>query len=298
MPLFEGVSAFPPTPIDPEGVVDDDLLQRRIDRLAAAGVDSVCVLGSTGGYAYLGREQRQRAIKAAVEAAEGRVPVIAGVGAVTTADVRILARQAEAAGASGALLAPVSYVPLTDEEVFGLVEAADAAAGLPISLYNNPVATRFTFQPPLIARLAALPNVRAIKMPAPADGDFAGEVARLGGGGLKVGYSGDANAIPALSAGAAAWYSISAGLFPRRSMALARAAKAGDLEEARAIAAPLQPLWDIMRVHGGLRTMSAAAGMIGLGDFPPPLPLRPPSGADHEALAETVARLEALEADA
>ncbi|MDI6625915.1 MAG: dihydrodipicolinate synthase family protein, partial [Brevundimonas sp.] len=68
MALFEGVSAFPPTPIDADGVVDLDALQRRVERLVAAGVDSLCVLGSTGAYAYLDRAQRRRAIEAAVEA--------------------------------------------------------------------------------------------------------------------------------------------------------------------------------------------------------------------------------------
>lgn len=84
MTIFTGLSAFPPTPADEEGVVDTEALGALVDRLAVAGVDSVSVLGSTGTYAYLDRDQRNRAVTAAVEAAAGRVPVVAGVGALRT----------------------------------------------------------------------------------------------------------------------------------------------------------------------------------------------------------------------
>ena len=80
MSLFNGISAFPITPTDQNGVVDADGVGRRASRLAEAGVDSIGLLGSTGAYAYLTRTERRRAIRAAVEAAGGRTPLMVGVG--------------------------------------------------------------------------------------------------------------------------------------------------------------------------------------------------------------------------
>jgi 4-hydroxy-tetrahydrodipicolinate synthase len=297
MALFEGVSAFPPTPIDEDGVVRVDGLQLRIERLAAAGLDSICVLGSTGAYAYLDRAQRRRAIEAAVEAG-GRTPIMAGVGALRTDDACAFARDAAGAGADALLLAPVSYTPLTEAEVFAHVEAVAGASDRPVCLYNNPITTRFGFSHALIRRLGELPSVRAAKMPAPTDGDFTAELSALRSSGVTVGYSGDVTAAAALSAGASAWYSVTAGFFPRLASKLARAAQAGDLVEADQVESLLHPLWDVLQSHGGVRTMSAAAAMLGLGDYPPPRPLLPRVGEDHRALADAVERLAALEATA
>ncbi len=297
MALFEGVSAFPPTPIDVAGVVDVDALQRRVERLSAANVDSICVLGSTGAYAYLDRAQRRRAIEAAVEAAGG-TPVLAGIGALTTRAACELARDAEEAGAAAGLLAMVSYTPLTEAEAESHVRTVAGASDLPLCLYDNPGATRFAFSPDLFERLAALPTVQAAKAPAPADGDFAGLLARLDGSGLRLGFSGDATAASALRAGGAAWFSVTAGLFPRLALALARAARADDQDRIDAVSADLAPLWTLLYAHGGVRVMSAAASLLGLGDYPPPRPLAPPPVEARASLAETVERLSAPEAAA
>lgn len=298
MALFEGVSAFPPTPIDRDGVVDVDALQRRIARVADAGADSVCVLGSTGGYVYLDRAQRRRAIEAAVEAAAGRIPVLAGIGALTTGSACDLARDARAAGAAGGLLAMVSYTPLKEPEVEAHVRAVAEAGDLPLCLYDNPVATRFAFSPELLRRLAVLPAVQGAKAPAPADADFAGLLASMEGADLRLGFSGDATAAQALRAGGAAWYSVTAGLFPSLSLALARAARRDDQTAIDTVSADLQPLWTLLYAHGGIRVMSAAAGLMGLGDYPPPRPLAPPPVEALASLAGTVERLASLEATA
>lgn len=297
MALFEGVSAFPPTPIDGDGVVDVEALQRRIARVAGTGVGSVCVLGSTGAYPYLDRAQRRRAIEAAVEAAGG-TSVLAGIGALTTASACALARDAREAGAAAGLLALVSYTPLTGPEAEDHVRTVAAASDLPLCVYDNPTATRFAFSPELLGRLAALPTVQAAKVPAPADGDFAGLIAALEGADLRLGFSGDVTAAQALQAGGAAWYSVTAGLFPRLAGGLARAARAGDQARVEAISRDLHPLWTLLRAHGGLRVMSAAAGLLGLGDYPPPRPLAPPPVEALASLAVTVEKLAALEAAA
>ncbi|WP_306131177.1 dihydrodipicolinate synthase family protein [Roseivivax marinus] len=278
MTLFTGLSAFPLTPTDDDRELNPELLQHFLERIVAAGVDSIGLLGSTGGYAYLTPEERKRTLRTAAECVAGRTPLIVGVGALTT-DVAVdLARDARKAGAEGLLLAPVSYQPLTDEEVFRHFEAVAAAGELPLCIYDNPGTTKFTFSPELISRLAELPNVTAVKMPLPADGDYAGEVQRLRAvtpEDFAIGYSGDWGAKDALLAGGACWYSVVAGLLPEPALALTRAAQAGNAAEAERIDHAFAPLWALFREFGSFRVMFAIAESLGFGGITPPRPILP-----------------------
>lgn len=292
--IFRGLSAFPLTPADADGVVDTDAFAVMIDRLVKAGIDSIAVLGSTGTYAYLDRSERSRALRCAVETVAGRVPLIVGIGAMRTSWVNELARDAERLGADGLLLAPVSYAPLTQDEVFTHFDAVAAATGLPICVYNNPTTTHFSFSPALVSRLSRLPSIAAIKMPLPADGDFAGEMGRLRSScreGLIVGYSGDWGAAPALLAGADAWYSVVAGLLPMPALRLTRAALCGDDVSTNAADAALGPLWTLFRTHSSLRVMYLIADQLGLRPGQPPLPIQPLDGSVALAVAEVMEAL-------
>lgn len=281
MQLFRGLSGFSLTPTDAEGQVQADLLGRLVQRIQAAGVDSLGLLGSTGGYAYLTLAERQRAVRVAVEAVGGHLPIIVGVGALRTDEALALARDARKAGADGLLLAPVSYTPLTQEEAFQHIAAVAEAGELPLCIYNNPGTTKFIFGEDLIARLARVPNIAAIKMPLPADGDFAGELARLRArtpDGFAIGYSGDWGAADALLAGGDAWYSVVAGLLPVPALKLLRAAQAGEAAEVRRLDAAFQPLWQLFREFGSFRVMYVIAELLGLGRLEPPRPILPLSG--------------------
>lgn len=165
--MINGLVAFPITPMDADGRVDAVALGRLVRAAIEAGVDAVCVLGSTGAYAYLSREERRRAIEAAAEHVDGSVPLLAGVGALRTDMAVHHVRDARQAGAAMGLLAPMSYTPLTGDEVFAHFETVAAEGGLPLCVYDNPVATHFSISDDLFARLAALPNVLAVKSPAP-----------------------------------------------------------------------------------------------------------------------------------
>lgn len=274
--LFNGLSAFPLTPADADGVVDTAALGALINRLAIASVDSICLLGSTGIYAYLDPAQRQRAVAAAVEATAGRVPLIVGVGALRTSWAQQLARDAERAGVSGLLLAPMSYTPLTEGEAAQHYRAVAGETSLPICIYNNPGTTNFTFSDCLITELAAVPNITAIKMPLPADDDYTGELRRLRAvvpDAFAIGYSGDWGAVPSLLAGGDAWFSVVAGLLPIPALQLMRAARLGLVDDAAVIDVAFKPLWTLFRAHGSLRIMYAIADSLSLDVGAPPLPL-------------------------
>lgn len=276
MTLFNGLSAFSITPTDTAGRVDTAALSRLLKRIVSAGADSIGLLGSTGGYAFLSRDERRRAIEAAMESVGGRIPVIVGVGALRTDEAEALAHDAKAAGADGLLLAPMSYTPLTEEEVFQHLARVAVAGGLPLCIYNNPGTTRFVFSDILIAELAKVDNIAAIKMPLSADGDFQGELTRLRAmtpAGFSIGYSGDWGAADSLLSGGDAWYSVVAGLLPGDALALTRAAVAGDRAEAERLDRAFQPLWSLFKEFGSFRVMYAIADLLGLCCVAPPRPV-------------------------
>jgi 4-hydroxy-tetrahydrodipicolinate synthase len=278
MALFTGLAAYPITPADADGVVDMPTLRRLVRRLVGAGVDSIGLLGSTGTYAYLTRAERLRAIEAAVDEAAGRTPVMAGIGALRTDMALALAKDAKAAGTGAGLLAPVSYTPLTDEEVFEHFQSVAGESGLPICIYNNPSTTHFTFSPALIERLAAIPGIVAAKNPAPAKADVAAHLADLRArvpASFSLGYSVDAACAEAMIAGGDVWHSVLAGLCPELPLDICRAARAGNAAQARRANGRLQPIWDLFTRHGGLRVAYAAVTLMGLSSAAPPRPILP-----------------------
>jgi 4-hydroxy-tetrahydrodipicolinate synthase len=293
--MFRGLSAFPITPADPHGHVDTDALVRLLQRLVAAKVDSIGLLGSTGTYAYLTRAERRRAVEAAAGCLGGRVPLIVGVGALRTDDAQDLARDAKAAGADGLLLAPVSYTPLTDDEVFQHFVAVARAADLPLCIYNNPGTTHFTFSDALVARLAKVPGITAVKNPAPPPAEARARHEALRAkvpDTFAVGYSGDWNAPDAVLAGGDAWYSVVGGLLPVPTLKLLRAAQAGDADEVARWNARFQPLWDLFKELSSLRVMYAAADILGICRAEPPRPILPLPPAAYQRVAAALEMLD------
>ncbi len=278
MTPFHGLCAFPITPADEHGRVDVAAFRMLLGRLTDAGVASVGVLGSTGTYAYLTRDERRRAVEAAVDQVDGRASVLVGIGALRTDEAVRLGRDAGDAGADAVLLAPVSYTPLTEEEAFVHFATVAEQVGLPLCIYDNPGTTHFAFRPELVGRLSRVANIVAVKTPAPDPATLPASLDDLRARtspGFSVGHSVDWKAAEAMLAGGDAWYSVAAGLFPAACLSLARAARAGDAPEARALNARLQPLWDLFVEHSSLRVVHAAATLMGLCRTMPPRPILP-----------------------
>ena len=294
--MFHGLSAFPLTPLNESGI-DETAFVHLVERLVAAGVDSICALGSTGSYAYLTLAERQRVAELALDHAAG-VPVVIGIGALRTRDVLDLAWHAQEAGAAGVLLAPVSYQKLTDDEVFGLYETVSRTLSIPLCVYDNPGTTHFEFSDQLHGRIAQLPQVACIKIPGvPADPEAArARVLRLRAllpSHVTIGVSGDRFGATGLNAGCEAWYSAIGGLFPRTALAITRAAQAGNAGEAARLSGQLEPLWILFGQHGSLRVVAAAAELRGLAANPSlPLPLHALTGPARAQLAEVLDKLE------
>lgn len=266
--MFTGLSAFPITPLA-DDAVDEASFTRLVERLDDARVDSITALGSTGSYAYLSSEERSRVARVAVQHA-GRTPVIIGIGALRTSRVLMNAENAERAGASALLLAPMTYQPLTDDDVFELFRTVTAHSSLPVVVYDNPGTTHFTFSTELYGRIAELPNIASIKIPGvPADPQQAS--ARVEGiravvpEHVTIGVSGDAHAAAGLAAGCDAWYSVIGGTLPALAMKITQAAQEHRYSDALIESERLAPLWKLFADFGGsIRVVAIIAEHLGL----------------------------------
>ncbi len=293
--MFAGLSAFPLTPLNHKGV-DERAFVRLIERSVSAGVDSIGALGSTGSYAYLSRDERAKVARLAVEHAD-RVPVMVSIGATSTAEVLHLAEDAQQAGVSAVLLAPVSYQKLTADEVFTLYETVSRHLSVPMCVYDNPNTTHFEFSDDLYVCVAQLPHVASIKIPN-LSADPQTTRARLEAirgllpAHITLGAAGDLAAATVLTQGGDVWYSVIAGLFPQIPVAITRAAQNGNVAEAQALSAGLEPLWVFFRKHGSVRVVAAAAELLGLASAPClPLPLQALAGDERQQLAGVLDRL-------
>ena len=294
--IFTGVSAFPLTPLHDDRV-DKQAYIGLIERLTAAGVDSITALGSTGSYAYLSPEERAGVARLAVEHA-GATPVFVGVGALRTSHVVANVEAAQAAGASGVLLAPMTYQPLTADDVFELFRTVTASTDLPVIVYDNPGTTHFTFTPELYARIAELPGIASIKIPGvPTNPTEAAEhiasIRSMVPEHVTIGVSGDASAATGLNAGCDAWYSVIGGTLPEPALAITRAAREGDAAGALAASERLDPLWRLFAEFGGsLRVVAAIAEHLGFAS-PQCLPL-PIQGLTEDQRARVTAVISEL----
>ncbi|HET9069978.1 MAG TPA: dihydrodipicolinate synthase family protein [Amaricoccus sp.] len=289
-----GLSAFPITPADAAGRVDPAALRRLIARLVLAGVDTIGLLGSTGVYMYLTRDQRRRALETAVEEASGRTPIVAGVGALRTDEAVRLAEDAKAIGAVAGLLSAASYTPLTDDEVFAHFSTVAQDSGLPIVIYDNPGTTHFRFTTELVSRLARVPGIVAIKNSGWNSADAARHLAKQRAAvapGFSIGCSADWTATETMIAGADTWYSVLGGLLPGACVRIVEAVRRGDAEEARRLDAALTPLWDLFRQHSSLRVVYALAALLDICRVDPPRPILPLPAPVRRQVAEVLARL-------
>src|ERR1700722_8559751 len=114
---FHGVFPYLVSPVDPGGKIRTEVLGRLCDDLIANGVHGLTPLGSTGEFAYLNTAQRAAVVRTTIEAARGRVPVVAGVASTSTADAVAQAKAYQQLGADGILAILEAYFPLSDAQI-------------------------------------------------------------------------------------------------------------------------------------------------------------------------------------
>ena len=137
--FWSRVFTFVPTATKNDGEeIDEKRFLQTIDFQIDNGVDGICIFGSTGGNGSFTDEEMKTATTVAAKHINGRVPLVAGTGARTTTACIALSKHAEHVGCDGVMVLPVSYWPLTPDEVFDHYERVSRAIKIPICVYNNP----------------------------------------------------------------------------------------------------------------------------------------------------------------
>jgi 4-hydroxy-tetrahydrodipicolinate synthase len=277
MSVPAGVTVALLTPVDDQGHTDKAGLERLVASVLAAGVTGISPLGSTGEGYSLSLAQRLEVVEAVVTAAGPGVPVIPGVfghnADLALAEITVC----QAAGASAVLVTPPSYYPLAPAEQLAFFTRIAEASPLPLVLYNIPPFTKVSIAPAVVAELAAMPQVAAIKDSSRDFGYFlsvldAVDAAGVGAADFKVLTGTDSMLLSCLAAGGSGTICASANVVPELSVGICAAFAAGDLEHGRELERRLRRVLDIVRAGSppaGIKAAAAAAGLCGPGMVAP-----------------------------
>jgi 4-hydroxy-tetrahydrodipicolinate synthase len=272
---WRGVFPAATTQFAPDLLIDIGETQRVQDALIKDGVHGLIIMGTVGENNSLLPEEKRDVLRAAVETANKRVPVIVGVSELDTKRAIAFARDAEKLGADGLMLLPAMvYVP-TESELVAHFEAVAKETALPIMLYNNPPAYRVSVGIEAIKQLADIPNIVCLKESAPDTRRFT-DLYNAVGDKIMLFAGLDDVALEGLVLGARGWVSGLTNAFPKESLALYEAVIRGDLDTARTIYRWFMPLLHLDAEHDLVQSIKLAEQVMGRGSErvrPPRYPL-------------------------
>jgi 4-hydroxy-tetrahydrodipicolinate synthase len=285
---FHGVFPYLVSPVDVSGQIRTGVLGRLCDDLIKSGVHGLTPLGSTGEFAYLGREQRAAVVQTTIEAAQGRAPVIAGVASTSTADAVAQAKAYQKLGADGILAIMEAYFPLQDAQVESYFRAIADAVDIPVVIYTNPQFQRSDLTLDVIARLAAHPRIVAIKDASTNTGRLLSIMNRCGDS-IDV-FSASAH-IPAavMLIGGVGWMAGPACVIPRQSVKLYDLCKAQRWEDAMRLQRRLWRLNEAFARYNLAACIKAGLAIQGY-DVGDPIAPQAALTADERKVVEAVLR--------
>jgi 4-hydroxy-tetrahydrodipicolinate synthase len=281
---FHGVLPALITPFTEDGgAIDGEALAANVERLIGAGVGGLVPGGSTGEFTTLSNAERRELIERTVAAAAGRVPVVAGTGALSTAETVELSAHAERAGADAVMVVPPFYDALSWRELQAHYAAVADAIAIPIMYYNLPSASGVTLT---AEQLRALP-IASLKDTG-GDAVAATELIQTGGPTLLNGW--DTLTFAALAAGVQAVVWGTASILPEQCVRLHRLLiDEIDLPAARELWSRLWPLCHFLEAQSYSAAVKTACALVGDTTGPVRAPLLP---LDEAATAELTALLE------
>ncbi|MBR0714511.1 dihydrodipicolinate synthase family protein [Bradyrhizobium liaoningense] len=288
MSEFHGVFPYLVSPVDADGTVRTNVLGQLCDDLIGAGVHGLTSLGSTGEFAYLNAAQRTEVVRTTIEAAKGRVPVVAGVASTATADAVAQAKDYQKLGANGILAIMEAYFPIADAQIESYFRSIADAVDIPVVIYTNPQFQRSDLTLDVIARLAEHPRIGYIKDASTNTGRLLSIMNRCGDG-IRV-FSASAH-IPAavMLIGGLGWMAGPACIIPRQSVELYNLCKAGRWDAAMTLQ---RKLWRINEAFA--RFNLAACIKAGLSiqgyDVGDPVPPQAALTADQRKVVEAALR--------
>ena len=270
------------------GRVDEAALKVLIERQIAGGTSALVPCGTTGESATLSVEEHERVIALTIQAARGRVPVIAGTGSNNTAEAIALTRHAQDAGADAALLIAPYYNRPTQQGLYLHFKAIADAVKIPLMVYNIPSANVNPISPDLASRLADIDTVVAIKESS-FDLNVYYRTVVLAGDRIRVFGMG----LPGLIVGGDGTFGVNANYWDEQSCEFYFAFRKGDREGARRIHDKAQKLRDAIDAPGRNTyvAIKAAMNLFGRPGGHPRLPLRPLAEPHLSAMRQGMERL-------
>jgi len=271
-PTFQGSIVALVTPFR-NGDVDEAKLRELVELHVRAGTDAIIPCGTTGESPTLSHDEHRRVVEVVIDAARGRLPVIAGTGSNSTAEAIDLTTHARKAGASGALVVNPYYNRPTQEGLYRHFRAVAEAVDLPILLYNIASRTAVNVETETLARLVRdCPNIVGVKE-ASGSLDQMTQVILACGPDFSV-LSGDDNiTLPLMSVGGRGVVSVVANFVPKDTAEMTHAALAGDWKLARELHLRLFPLCRAMFLETNPIPVKESMAMLGLIEleFRPPM---------------------------
>jgi 4-hydroxy-tetrahydrodipicolinate synthase len=271
------------TPFDEAGELDEPALRRLVRRQVDEGIDFLVPCGTTGETPTLSEGEQERVIALTLEEGAGRRPVVAGAGSNDTRTTIARARRAQALGAQAVLCVGPYYNKPTPEGYFRHFSAVAEALTIPVVVYNVPGRTGGNIDTGTLLRLAAHPNVAAVKE---ASGNFTqiGDLLRDRPDGFAVLSGDDALTLPIMALGGEGVISVVSNQVPGPMQGLAAEALAGRFDQARALHQRYLRLMNLNFVESNPIPVKASLALMGLCRESYRLPLVPPVAATRELL--------------
>ena len=293
---FSGVFPAATTKMTASGELDLTSMQHSIERLVKGGVSGVIVLPMLGENATLTQAEKDRVVPAAKEAVSGRVPLLSGLAELSTADAVAAAKNYRKLGAEGLMVFP-SLAYRTDRRETIEWYKAVATGGLPIMIYNNPIAYKVDVDVPTLEGLAGVPEIVAVK-------EETGDIRRVTdlynafGDRFDIFCGVDDLILESVALGVVGWVSGMTNAWPDECVKLFNAAKAGDFKAALPLYRLMTPAFHLDTDVKLVQYIKFAEHLVyGAPEHirPPRLPLVGEERARVEAvIKKTIADLKAL----
>ena len=288
MGKFRGVYAVLLTPFKEDESLDEAALRRHISWLIEQGVHGLICTGSTGEVFSLSDNERRRVVEITIEEVKGRIPVLVGSGANSTAHTIKWSQHAERAGANGLMVVHPYYAQPNERELYQHYEAVARSVSIPIMIYNNPFTTGVDMKPEMLARLAEFDTIRYTKE-ATDDVKRVGEIKLLCGDKLAVFQGCDNVMFESFIMGAEGWVSGAANIIPKQCVELYDLTFDGEIESARELYYRMLPLGHMLDSEGlFVQYLKAGSEMLGRPLGKPRRPMLLPQEEDLRRLKDAL----------
>jgi len=269
------------------GSIDEDAFQSFVNWQIEQGSHGLVPVGTTGESPTLSHDEHKRVVELCIEAADGRVPVIAGAGSNSTAEAVDLAQHAEKAGADGVLVVTPYYNKPTQEGLYQHYKAINDAISIPIIIYNIPGRSVVDMTVETMARLFELKNISGVK-------DATADLTRMSQQRLAMGLEfnqltgDDGSTLGFMAHGGDGAISVTANIAPAHCAEFQNACLEGDFARALEIQDKLLPVHDAMFVEASPAPVKYAAERLGLCSSKARLPIVPLSEAGRKTVDEAL----------